>query len=544
MRRKLGPVVYFFSLIIALCLLFYICFEHEVNEVKSRLQQAVTIENQVEAVPIQDATAPQGIRYTYEWEIKDISELGASVCFYTIHENVKVWLDGIQIYSSQASWANAFGKTTGCGWPAIHLSNADNGKTIRVEVTPIYSKNIGSSHEFYIGSYSRICGVVLMDSLAIMLLSICSGIMGVIFIAFVIFYRNNQEVDRSLLYLGIFAIEMGLWKFSDMVAADLIFPNSLGSSALSLLSLAALPGAFILFIKRQFHSRDHMVWNILSGISSAILVDVVVMQVFGVADLRETLWVIHVSIGAIILAIMVLTVLEARRYTWSKKLRVTLCGIALCCVGASFDLMVYYATGSTESVVYALFAFLIYTFLMGFISIKDARTLMERGKEAKYFRELALHDQLTGLYNRSYYKQYLDKMDHTSNECIVVMFDVNRLKVCNDTYGHAEGDYLLRSAARIIQQCFGEVGACCRLGGDEFCVLAKRCKEDVIVRRLKEMQMEIADHNRVHSDNFPIEMAYGYAVYDAARDASLDDTIRRADKLMYLTKARMKNEEV
>ena len=544
MNRKIGPLVYFTTMVIALVLLFYIRFENEINEVQTRVQQAVKIEKQIQAIPVQDATAPKGIRYVYEWEVEGISELGASVCFYTIHENVKVWLDNSQVYSLQASEANAFGATTGCNWAAVHVSPEDNGKTIRVETTPIYSKNIGSSHEFYIGSYSRISGMVLMESLWILLLSVFSGLIGIIFIAFAVFYRNNQEVDRSLMYLGLFAIEMGLWKFSDMGAADLIFPNPLCASALTLLSLASLPGAFILFIKRQFHSRDHIIWNILTFFSGTILTGVVLLQAFDIADLRETLWVVHVSIVLTILAIFVLTIWEARKYRWSKKLRVTLMGIALCGVGASVDLMVYYGTGSTGNMVYALLAFLIYTLIMGYISIQEARKLMERGKEAKYFRELALHDQLTGLYNRSYYKQYLDKIDYASSECMVVMFDVNRLKECNDHYGHAEGDYLLRSAARIIQQCFSEVGACCRLGGDEFCVLAKECTEEHIVERLCDMQREIEAHNKVHAENFPISVAHGYAVYDATRDASLEDTIRRADKLMYLTKARMKNIEV
>lgn len=538
----MGPVVYFASVAIALFLLAYIQVNNRVNEVQGRLQQEVDVRTDIEAEVYQDATAPQGVRYVYEWEIEDISDLGASFCFYTIHENVKVWLGDTQVYSLCASAANSFGKTTGCNWPAIHLSEDDNGKLIRVETTPIYSKKIGSNHEFYIGSYNLICGMVLLDSFAILLLSIFAGIIGIIFIAFAIFYRNNQEVDRSLLYLGIFAMEMGLWKFSDMVAADLIFRNPLFASSLASLTLATLPGSFVLFIKRQFHFRDHIIWDILNWGCSGLVVINVVLQAKGVADLRESLWVIHVAIVIVILAIIVMTVMEARNYFWSKKLKVTLCGIGLCTLGASVDLVLYYITGSTGNMVYALLAFLFYTLIMGAISIKEARELMERGKEAKYFRDLALHDQLTGLYNRSYYKQYLDKIDYSHTECLVVMFDVNRLKTCNDTFGHAEGDFLLRSSGRLIQQCFSELGACCRLGGDEFCVLVKDCTEERVVERLQRLQREIFAHNKSHSENFPIEIAHGYAVYDPARDASLEDTVRRADKLMYMTKSRMKSE--
>ena len=544
MRRKLGPAVYFTSVVVAVFMLLFIRFGNYVNEVQLRLQQEVEVKADMDAQVYQDATAPQGVRYIYEWEIADISSQGASICFYTIHENVKVWIDDVPVYTLHASDANAFGKTTGCNWPAVHLSHSDNGKTIRIETTPIYSREIGSNHEFYIGSYNLICEMVLTDSFGIIVLSIFAGIIGIVFIAFAIFYRNNQEVDRSLLYLGIFAIEMGLWKFCDMVAADLIFSNPLSVSAAALLTLATLPGSFILFIKRQFHSRNHIIWDVLTVECSVLVVVNVLLQATGVLDLRESLWVTHVSIVIAIIAILIMTVQEARKYSWSKKLRVTLSGIGLCGIGASVDLVLYYITGSTGNMVYALLAFLTYTLIMGFISIHEARALMEKGKEAKYFKDLALHDQLTGLYNRSYYKQYLDKIDYSNTECLVVMFDVNRLKICNDSFGHAEGDYLLRSAGRLIQQCFSEIGACCRIGGDEFCVLVKDSTEEQVVERLQRLQREIFTHNKSHPENFPIEIAHGYAVYDSARDASLEDTVRRADKLMYMTKSRMKNEYI
>lgn len=543
MRRKYGPIAYAISVLIAAILLIYIWGTSRVNEVQTRLQQEVYTKSDVVAQTVQDATAPQGVRYVYEWTIEDVSKFGTSICFYTIHENVKIWLDDVQIYSLHPSQANLFGKTTGCNWPAVHLGMDDIGKTIRIEVAPIYTKDMGSEHEFLIGSYSLITGMIMLDSLGILLLSIFSAIIGIVFVAFAVFYRSNNEIDRSLLYLGIFAMEMGLWKYADMVATDLIMRNSLFASALALLALGALPGSFILFIKRQFHSLDYQVWNILTTGCSVVLVLSVVLQATGIADLRETLWLTHATIILVIIVIIAMTILEARRYSWSKKLKVTLFGIGMCGIGASVDLIVYYVTGSTGNMVYALLAFLIYTLIMGVISIMDAKLLMERGKEAKYFRELALHDQLTGLYNRSYYKQYLDKIDYSNANCLVVMFDVNRLKVCNDNHGHAEGDYLLRCAARVIQQCFGDIGACCRLGGDEFCVLVKDCREEVIVDRLQSMQREIIAHNKNHPDNFPIDIAHGYAVYDSLRDASLEDTIRRADKLMYLTKSRMKNEE-
>lgn len=83
-------------------------------------------------------------------------------------------------------------------------------------------------------------------------------------------------------------------------------------------------------------------------------------------------------------------------------------------------------------------------------SLKEAKALMEIGSQAKAFEEMAYHDQLTGLFNRTAYAEYTGSSNFKPEGHIIVMFDLNNLKQCNDSLGHDHGDsYIIESAGLI-----------------------------------------------------------------------------------------------
>ena len=81
----------------------------------------------------------------------------------------------------------------------------------------------------------------------------------------------------------------------------------------------------------------------------------------------------------------------------------------------------------------------------------------------------ATHDPLTGIYNRSGYDFLLNNTDW-STSCLL-LFDVDKFKQINDTYGHETGDRLLQRVAKAIRDSFRSQDYVCRIGGDEFAVI-------------------------------------------------------------------------
>lgn len=169
-----------------------------------------------------------------------------------------------------------------------------------------------------------------------------------------------------------------------------------------------------------------------------------------------------------------------------------------------------------------------------------ARYKKNMEEKTNIITEMAYTDQLTGLYNRNCYNEDIENLNHTEHsDAILVMFDLNNLKICNDTKGHRAGDYYISDSASMIEEVFSAFGKCYRIGGDEFCVLLRRSSEER-VKTLLDMFLEKLESYRTRSENREASVAYGHAVYCAETDRNLDDTRARADKMLYEIKEDMK----
>ncbi len=100
------------------------------------------------------------------------------------------------------------------------------------------------------------------------------------------------------------------------------------------------------------------------------------------------------------------------------------------------------------------------------------------------------HDHLTGLYNRRFFDEELNRLDvKRSLPISIIMADINGLKFTNDSFGHAHGDVVIKSAANILKQNFRAEDVLARIGGDEFMVVVINTdnnKAQEIIDRIKE----------------------------------------------------------
>ena len=109
--------------------------------------------------------------------------------------------------------------------------------------------------------------------------------------------------------------------------------------------------------------------------------------------------------------------------------------------------------------------------LMEFVSSQVA-TAIERKSSEERIKHLSFHDSLTGLYNRAYFEEELERYNFPRYYPLsIVMLDVNGLKVINDTFGHQEGDRLLQHLSQILTSVSRQGDILARIGGDEFAIL-------------------------------------------------------------------------
>ena len=154
---------------------------------------------------------------------------------------------------------------------------------------------------------------------------------------------------------------------------------------------------------------------------------------------------------------------------------------------------------------------------------------------------LALQDELTGLYNRRGFLALAErqlKLARRSGRSLVLFFiDVDGLKDINDVFGHGEGDAALKCAAEALETTFRDSDVIARLGGDEFAVLAIEASgqsEATIRERLTEY---LNSAKRQDSD-YRFSVSLGVARFDPWNQTSIRDLIAEADRAMYEQKRR------
>ena len=103
------------------------------------------------------------------------------------------------------------------------------------------------------------------------------------------------------------------------------------------------------------------------------------------------------------------------------------------------------------------------------------KDITERYKAEEKISYMAHHDDLTGLPNRRFFHemlgQSLDAAMKSKVMLAVLLLDLDRFKMINDTLGHLQGDLLLVEVAKRLQDCIGDEGTVFRMGGDEFTIL-------------------------------------------------------------------------
>lgn len=143
---------------------------------------------------------------------------------------------------------------------------------------------------------------------------------------------------------------------------------------------------------------------------------------------------------------------------------------------------------------------------------------------------------MTGLYNKSKYLKMITDYYPQCDKVAVIFWDINNLKITNDTIGHEAGDSLIRTVANSIQQLTSKSSNAFRIGGDEFVMITDNAKEDTVNNIL-------TDWNNIITE---ISASYPYEISASVGSSygpghQIDDLIKEADHNMYLEKRKFHN---
>ena len=179
-------------------------------------------------------------------------------------------------------------------------------------------------------------------------------------------------------------------------------------------------------------------------------------------------------------------------------------------------------------------------------SIRAEKKVNEEERLLKDLNRRAFVDSLTSVRNKGAYTDFLNKLQERLDngdklEFAIGIFDCNDLKKVNDQYGHDKGDIYLKNACRLICVIFDH-SPVFRMGGDEFAVFLQNSdfnNKEELIKTFETRQKEINDAAENRWDE--VHVAFGIAVHDPQIDDSVNDTVRRADKIMYENKRKVKS---
>lgn len=157
--------------------------------------------------------------------------------------------------------------------------------------------------------------------------------------------------------------------------------------------------------------------------------------------------------------------------------------------------------------------------------------ITERKQTEEKLRYMSTHDALTGLYNRAYFQEELERLEHGRQFPVsIVVSDIDKLKYVNDTLGHAAGDDLITRAALMLKGAFRAEDVVARIGGDEFAVLLPSADAVVVEEALMRVMSKIEASN-TPDVCFALSMSFGAAT--AVKGDRLEETLKLADRKMY-----------
>lgn len=154
-------------------------------------------------------------------------------------------------------------------------------------------------------------------------------------------------------------------------------------------------------------------------------------------------------------------------------------------------------------------------------------------KERVRLEELAVHDKMTSLYNRTRGDELLRSLDDSHSVYTLVLFDLNGLKKVNDKYGHADGDRYIMLFAEIVKNVFNEKGETARMGGDEFLTVIREYDLKELKRMLTELIIEEKKLTREYELPFDIDASFGIAVSLEKGISNSFEAYKIADDRMY-----------
>jgi two-component system cell cycle response regulator len=177
--------------------------------------------------------------------------------------------------------------------------------------------------------------------------------------------------------------------------------------------------------------------------------------------------------------------------------------------------------------------------------LKNRQLVKDRDRVLSKLEKLAITDGLTKLYNlRHFYNQLeveIGRSIRYGHSLALLLLDIDKFKMYNDTYGHLEGDKVLVRLSQIIKSCLRTMDSAFRYGGEEFTVILPETKGEEAKNVANRIRTAVESERFLPEPDKVVTITISIGLTEYVKNEQLSTFIKRADQAMYNSKAKGRN---
>lgn len=464
-------------------------------------------------------------------KLDEDSVLGNTILFYCKQAYIRVYLDEERIWEDPDR-SLPFPMLEGSYWRLIRMPASYEGKELRIEIVPQVNKYAGELPAIYTGTKASLVYMVARQGIVFLLLGVIAVILGVAILIMGLIMRHEGVIASRMCYLGLLAMITGIWGVLEARVTQLFTGNIPRASFVLFACFSMLPVLITAFILTYESMRDKWYMKALFYLSVGNFLIQQLLQITGLVYYMQMITAVH-FLFLLILAGLIAGFVTMRRKPFGTKDYFIYKAMLILTLFGTADITWYYLVPSGRVGIFMRVGILFLIAYLGYDTLRQIAILRIQEAKHSFYKELAFKDIMTGLENRTAYERTLSRIRKDGGDWIILIADMNCLKVINDEHGHNKGDEAIFKLAAYLKKHFGPIGECFRIGGDEFCVLAQDISVECFDRICEDFRAAIAEEDQRLAYSFSASM--GYVVLDGS---GIDECVKKADRNMYEEKRR------
>lgn len=474
-----------------------------------------------------------------------------NLIYRSVDCSTKLYSGSELLYETNRVDTPLYDKPIGSRWNLIRIEKKNLQKRIEIRIKPAYKTVKPRIDNTYLGDRGKLLLDVIYNNIINVLFCFIIFIVSVMLAIYSILTTITAktikgEKDYGLGYLAIFAFLAATWCLFETNTVQIFSKDLSLIEFVSKMMVLIANVPLMFFIDSCYGVLKNLVVRVIIILDMIYIAVAVAFQVFGIYDLAEIIGGAFVVYGAIVVILLIVIIgqVKINRNQKDYKFYYVLqqLGFLVLALSIMGDMARMIFGYTDDKAVIARPGIVVFLTCIVVGNVHRMIQVIQYGMKSEFVGHLAYSDGLTEVGNRTAYEEKLKALENRKDGKFgVIIFDVNNLKIVNDNFGHEMGDKLIKYASVLIKSTFGKIGKVYRIGGDEFAVIIFNSNplENYNIY-LNDFNEQMKEFHMKNEDELPIVVAHGFSWCSELTEDEINQTIKRADEIMYENKKKLK----